>query len=217
MSVALCLLLAPLVVFGTAIPADFTRLLSTNSGDLATSDIVVPAPAKFTSPSDQNQVIATVGRGVQNYTCSGGSWVSIGAVASLYDIAPVVDFTHLPIQTISSMLPKMALKLLPFPTRVGPRVDIHHYFVNMPNTTAASPKFESATSSVILKKLDSVDAPNKATDVAWLQLEALPGQNGLASYVYRLYTSGGQPPSKCTVEGSLISVQYASMYFFTKP
>jgi hypothetical protein len=44
----------------------------------------VPLPSNQTTlsvPSGQKTTIVTVGRGVQNYTCTSGAWVSVGALA----------------------------------------------------------------------------------------------------------------------------------------
>lgn len=40
-----------------------------------------PNQSNLTMPAGQSVTIATVSRGVQNYTCTGGTWVSNGALA----------------------------------------------------------------------------------------------------------------------------------------
>lgn len=48
------------------------------------SNFTLPLPANqtvLTMPPGQEVTIATVSRGVQNYTCTNGAWVSAGALA----------------------------------------------------------------------------------------------------------------------------------------
>ena len=46
-----------------------------------TSSIPVPVPSGLTVPAGQNVSLITVGRGIQNYTCTNGTYVSAGALA----------------------------------------------------------------------------------------------------------------------------------------
>ncbi len=47
----------------------------------STSGIPVPVPKGLSVPSGQNTSLITVGRGVQNYTCTKGVYLNIGALA----------------------------------------------------------------------------------------------------------------------------------------
>jgi len=96
-----------------------------------------------------------------------------------------------------------------------------HYFINNPiaNGTGTSPVFDFRSGSqkgdpnafVTLKKTGSIAAPTGSNDVAWLELQQVQGD--LASFVFRVSTSGGQPSASCK-GAETSSVKYAAEYWF---
>ncbi|OCF58363.1 hypothetical protein L486_04396 [Kwoniella mangroviensis CBS 10435] len=178
--------------------------------------------AGLSLPSGQTVSNIAVGRGIQNYTCTSGTYASAGALANLFDVSCLYTLTSGFIDpiTISGLLPKMAFSALSFPEAGKLPIAIHHEFVATPGSStpgAISPEFSTATDKVILSKVASANAPtDPTTNVPWLQLAALDGQGTLSRSVFRLNTFKGQPPTSCSTEGEQLSVQYASMYFFTK-
>lgn len=56
-------------------PADTTGC------DIAAVRLTLPSGPELAVPSGQKLLLATVGTGVQNYTCNDGVWVSAGALA----------------------------------------------------------------------------------------------------------------------------------------
>lgn len=180
--------------------------------------ITAPLPTDQTllsQPSDQSLLAVTVGRGIQNYTCSNGAYASDGALANLYDASCVYELTKrfADAATISTLLPEFAYSALDYPDKSRLPAIIHHSFVN--TAAGLSPKFARTTSNayVIAQKAGTLNSPQNATiDVPWLELNGTEGT--LAKTVFRLETVNGQPPSSCTVEGAPLSVQYAAMYFF---
>ncbi|WVW79694.1 hypothetical protein I302_101664 [Kwoniella bestiolae CBS 10118] len=189
------------------------------------SNITVPlsSVAGLSVPSGQVVSAIAVGRGVQNYTCSNGTYASAGALANLFDVSCLYTLTSgfIDPNTISGLLPKMAFSALSFPD-AGSKIPlaIHHQFVATPGSTtkgAISPEFSTGSDHVILSKIAGVNAPSDSTtNVPWLQLGALEGQGTLSKSVFRTNTFKGQPPTSCTAEGEPLSVQYATMYFFTE-
>ncbi|KAK8861282.1 hypothetical protein IAR55_002101 [Kwoniella newhampshirensis] len=152
-------------------------------------------------PGGQKLSTITVGRGVQNYTCTSGTYVTAGAVANLFDLSCLFSGSkgRLDPTAISSLLSKMAYSAIPYPLTGDLSVVIHHFFVDTPG------------------KVASVNDPSRPSlNVPWLQLAGIDGQGTLAKSVYRLDTVGGQPPDSCDKEGQDLSVQYAAMYYLTK-
>lgn len=72
-----------------AAPTTLASLQTSNFGDLTRSlpqkcslqRFAIPVPAGLTLTTGEAPVLATVGRGTQNYTCTAGKFVSAGAVA----------------------------------------------------------------------------------------------------------------------------------------
>ncbi|KAL1410123.1 hypothetical protein Q8F55_004126 [Vanrija albida] len=188
------------------------------------ASFVVPLPdgqTNLTLPADQQLTIATVSRGVQNYTCTNGIWVSSGALANLYDVGALLEATA-PVasgQKVTDGLSPLFLAAQPFPAD-SPTPSLKHEFVATPDAVAAiSPRFFDPVtgSSVTLNKVGAINSPDNSTaDISWLQLEAIGGQGDLASTVYRLQTAGGQLTGPCKIEGNVRSVDYAAMYYFLK-
>nr|KIR44154.1 hypothetical protein I312_06643 [Cryptococcus bacillisporus CA1280] len=146
-------------------------------------------------------IVRTLPQSCSNYTCNSGAYVSIGALANLFDVTCLYALTAGGIDPsfINSILPKM---------------------IDMPGSTSAgsiSPEFVTDTDRVLVSKAATLDDPyNAAINVPWLELVAVESQGTYAKCVFRTNTFQGQPPSSCTTENAEISVQYASMYWFTK-
>jgi len=180
-------------------------------------NIRVPlAGVNLTVPAGQNTSIITLGRGVQNYTCENGTFVSVGAVANLFDVSCFFDVQELNATDLSAVLPPLALNFLPQQDIFGLPVLIKHFFIDLPGATAASPGFFSASNHVVGAKVGDVKSPiNSTRDVDWLDLAAVANQGTLAKSVFRINTAGGQPPTSCAQQGQNLSVEYAAMYWFT--
>jgi hypothetical protein len=160
-----------------------------------------------------------LGVGVQNYTCSAGTYTSVGAVATLFDISCLFGTPEF--STVQD-----DIMSLPAPVRNGivaaasrtPLLLAYHYFITNPVTgTGINPKFAQAANggasfTTLSKKgdLKSADAAN----VDLLQLSTIAGD--WASTVFRVDTKDGQPPASCTVGSADISVPYAAKYWFFK-
>ncbi|KAK4690048.1 hypothetical protein P7C73_g74, partial [Tremellales sp. Uapishka_1] len=221
-SLVSCLALPALAApFGPSGPRgsapNFASLLASASTGCSTSGLTVPLSGQTTLalPSGQAVSMVTTGRGIQNYTCTGGAYVSVGAVANLYDVSCLLANSSWCEDDLNTVLPTLAFNALSFPDTSGLPVKVHHFFTT--STGTLSPEFATASDHVIASKTASLASPNStATDVAWLQLTAIAGQGTLAQSVYRLETVNGQPPTSCTTEGTLLSVQYAAMYYFTE-
>jgi hypothetical protein len=159
---------------------------------------------------------------LKNYTCqnSSASPVSIGAIASLYNVSCIAASNS----ALLSQLPNLALQksVTTVLSILPPGVDLsgHHFFSN-PTT----PVFDLDVGTVhlgvvVAKKVASSPAPSSAPtsngtgNVPWLYLEASDGTVGSIKAVYRLNTAGGQPPNTCENSPAQFSVQYAAEYWF---
>ncbi|PFH61301.1 hypothetical protein XA68_17718 [Ophiocordyceps unilateralis] len=165
-----------------------------------------------------------VGRGTQNYTCSGsGSSApkAAGAVATLFDASCVaVMFPDL-----LDRIPGMAVHLdSGDQDKSGSRVLEEsgvHFF-----TDSSTAFFDLDTSSRDLgkapcSKLSSAEAPELAARgrkgekaVTWLRLQAKDGATDGIKEVYRVSTAGGSPPATCEGMPANFEVQYAAVYWF---
>ncbi|WWC87564.1 uncharacterized protein L201_002454 [Kwoniella dendrophila CBS 6074] len=178
----------------------------------------------LTVPNNERVSRISVGRGIQNYTCTQGNYVSAGALANLFDVSCVYTMSAniIDSKTVDKLLPQVAYSALSYPYSGQLPIAIHHEFVDTPGSSTAgsiSPKFYTSigTENVIVKKINGVNDPiNPSINVPWLQLGALENQGTLSKSVFRLNTYKGQPPSSCTKEGEQLSVEYAAMYWFTK-
>jgi len=166
-------------------------------------------------------VLVTVSRGIQNYTCSNGIFESVGALADLFDASCILtqagNGNGTEAALLSQTLPILAFNALSFPDALL-HPDAHHEFIDTPGSSVAgaiSPKFFlNNGTDVVGVKNGSINAPDAARDVTWLQLTAQAGQGDLAKTVYRINTVGGQPTASCNISGETISVPYAAMYWF---
>ncbi|OWZ26638.1 hypothetical protein C356_06875 [Cryptococcus neoformans c45] len=204
--------------------ASSLNIARTLSQSCSVSSIPVPLGDQMTLAISDDEVSSMIaaGRGIQNYTCISGAYVSTGALANLFDVTCLYALTAGKIDPsiISSILPKMAFVALEYPNTDDLSVTIHHLFVDTPGSISAgsiSPEFVTDTDRVLVSKTATLDDPyNAAINVPWLKLVGVEGQGTYAKSVFRINTFQGQPPSLCTTENEKISVQYASMYWFTK-
>ncbi|KIR52204.1 hypothetical protein I315_05154 [Cryptococcus gattii Ru294] len=146
-------------------------------------------------------IVRTLPQSCSNYICISGAYASIGALANLFDV------TCLYALTAGSIDPSFSNSILP-------------NMVDTPGSTSAgsiSPELVTDTDRVLVSKVTTLDDPyNAAINVPWLKLVAVGSQGTYAKSVFRINTFQGKPPSSCTTENKEISVQYASMYWFTK-
>ncbi|KAJ7800624.1 hypothetical protein B0H14DRAFT_2529358 [Mycena olivaceomarginata] len=194
--------------------------------DCDTSKAVIDLPANQTAlvgPAT-GPLFILLGVGIQNYTCSGTTFASIGAVASLFDISCLYHKEFATVQTTAFNIWENAAPDVPA-TAIGrpvgaPHLDGFHYFVTSPSGTGISPKWDftsrkfagNATAFVLGAKTGDILAPtDPATNIDWLQLAAVQGE--LASEIFRVDTVGGQPPTSCVAGDAPISVKYTSKYY----
>ncbi|GFZ42886.1 hypothetical protein JCM24511_00604 [Saitozyma sp. JCM 24511] len=198
---AICTIAAP------ASPSNLVYAARAVQGGCSTSNLSVPLPSGQTTlsvPTGQQTIYATTGRGIQNYTCTDGAWVSVGALANLYDTSCFFDF--FPDQTSGRALTELAYEYLDYPDQSGLPVKLHHFFVNTPNATSGvSAEFASATDHTVFSKTGSLNASDAITDVPWLELTAIAGQGTLAKTAFRLDTVGGQPPASYAANSFLMA------------
>jgi hypothetical protein len=153
-------------------------------------------PSTLTPPGDHDQlVLIALGQGTQNYTCAGetATPASIGAVAELFNASCAV--------AQKTSLGSVAEDA----NAVG-----QHFVVD--NTT---PEFDIiGLGNTQLKKNQSAPAPNAATDVPWLKLNAVNTNTAVRS-IYRLNTQGGVAPATCAGQaaGAVVQVQYEAQYW----
>ncbi|KAI9889450.1 MAG: hypothetical protein M1814_005313 [Vezdaea aestivalis] len=181
-------------------------LPQTNSGT------ELPAP-----PAGLTLKFITLGRGVQNYTCASASAtpVAIGAIAKLYDGKPLVQYSQSVFNAITSA--SSHLSLPPGADTLIPTLG-NHYF-----DAAGVPTFDLGRGGLLkAAKSAAVDAPasaDKGPDgtgaVPWLYLTAKPGAGSVnLAAVYRVVTSGGAAPSSCAGQPGVVSIDYATQYWF---
>ncbi|KAL5444077.1 hypothetical protein PMIN06_008499 [Paraphaeosphaeria minitans] len=153
-------------------------------------------PSKLTPPGDHNQlVLIALGQGTQNYTCTNETAVpaSVGAVADLFNALCAVSH-----KTSLGSVAEDA-------NAVG-----QHFFLD--NTT---PEFDIiGLGNTQLKKAEADPAPNAATDVPWLKLDATNTNTAVRS-IYRLDTKGGVAPATCAGQaaGAVVQVNYEAQYW----
>ncbi|KAJ7458195.1 hypothetical protein FB451DRAFT_1046898 [Mycena latifolia] len=189
-----------------------------------TSTAVMDLPAgqtQLVSPTTPPLFIL-LGVGIQNYTCSGTTFASIGAVASLFDISCILDHPS-DFSTIQQRaFDRWAVEGPDVPaSSIGAdiKTPTSHFFVTSPSGTGLSPEwdFTSVTGNpndfVIGAKVGDIPDPtgDPAFNIDWLALNAVEGQ--LASQIFRIDTVGGQPPVSCVAGDPDIQVKYTSKYY----
>ncbi|KIR40052.1 hypothetical protein I307_04848 [Cryptococcus deuterogattii 99/473] len=150
------------------------------------------------SDGEVSSMIA-VGRGIQNYTCTSGVYVSIGALANLFDVTCFYALTAGSIDPsfINSILPKMMFVVLDHPNTDDVPVAFDHLFVI---NFYRKPEFVTDTDRVLVSKAATLDDPyNAAINVPWLKLVAVESQGTYAKSVFRINTFQGQPPSSVSI------------------
>ncbi|KAJ6491194.1 hypothetical protein C8R45DRAFT_196806 [Mycena sanguinolenta] len=184
-------------------------------------------------PTGQTQLVAPttaarfilLGVGIQNYTCSGTTFASIGAVASLFDTTCLLvnpsDFNTLPTRAFDHwFLAGADTSASDIGAEIHvPVLDGFHFFVESPSGTGLSPEwdFSSITGNpndfVIGAKVGDLPDPtgDPSFDIDWLQLSAVEGD--LASQIFRIDTVGGQPPASCVAGDPDIQVKYVAKYW----
>ncbi|RDA89035.1 hypothetical protein CP532_0677 [Ophiocordyceps camponoti-leonardi (nom. inval.)] len=166
-----------------------------------------------------------VGRGTQNYTCSGPSSsapVAAGAVAKLFDASCLAVLYP----NLLERIPAMAVLLdagneeqgQPGGTSSVLEESGVHFF-----TDRSTAYFDLDTSTRDLgkapcSKVNSAEAPATAARgrrgekaVAWLQLRAKDGATDGIKQVYRLATAGGSAPATCEGMPASFEVPYAAV------
>ncbi|KAG9240443.1 hypothetical protein BJ878DRAFT_546244 [Calycina marina] len=179
-------------------------------------------------PTGLSLKYATIGRGVQNYTCVNSTAqaipVAIGALAVLYDITAQVLLDP---ANISSMVDTAAnmpastfiLRNMPLDIpAVGTYPVIGEHFFQ----ADATPTFDLFVvgKRAFCKLTTKINAPETSSmgidgtgSVAWLSLAAEAPSVGIAQ-VYRVLTAGGNAPPTCAGQAANISILYSAAYHF---
>lgn len=199
------------------------------------------SPTPLPSPSSGLKLShVAVGRGTQNYTCSGlaatESPKALGAVATLFNATCAAANSP----SLLYDTPAIALQYdIPTATSALEAYSVllsgHHYFTNgstpffnldtadhnwgvvaaQKEASVSAPSSDSGAAAAVNKKLteDGVDGAENGS-CAWLQLAARD-EPGLAwKEVYRLNTAGGNAPDTCEGIDGDFEVQYAATYWF---
>ncbi|KAI0346691.1 hypothetical protein BDW22DRAFT_1369432 [Trametopsis cervina] len=175
--------------------------------------------------------------GTQNYTCTQtNNFTNVGAVAELFDVSCLVNsdiFTEIqvPLFNAWNTFPSMTIQdfIGFFHAHNPPEVLAQHFFIPNPVTgtglsptwdfrSSGNPKFVGVEDALFVGQgVGNIPAPNKTTDVAWLDVANIgKGKGGrIADEVFRTDTIGGQPPTSCTFgQTPDIQVKYVSKYWF---
>lgn len=202
-----------------------------------------PNPTPLPSPAS-GLVLShvAVGRGTQNYTCSGADASSTptakGAVATLFNAtcqaARSPDLLYqTPSIALAYQVPDAQSALAAYDILMSG----HHYFLDDTTPFFNLDTADHSYGTVACKKNAAANAPaansssplksNVAAgtdgtdngDVPWLKLDSVQDESGYTwKEVYRLNTAGGQPPKTCAGIDGDFTVQYAATYWFwTEP
>jgi len=166
-----------------------------------------------TVDSNATPLFVTLGVGVQNYTCQNGAYVSIGAVAQLFDISCLAG------TDIFESIQDFAVDSYTGSTDVKLNFDGHdiypiifHDFISFGSGIAPRFNLVETGQFTTLKKTGSITSPQGKENVDWLELSEVDGD--LAKWVYRTDTVRGQPPASCDNGSPTISINYAAKYWF---
>ena len=167
--------------------------------------------------------IITVGRGLQNYTCASSNAtdkpVAIGAVATLFNLDKLLSyFAPAEGQAFLNQIPAFMLSLPreAADNSIIPKAGLHYFDASGTPTFNLS---ESKNGFLVGNKTGDIRAPSNSIRgaygaVDWLSLDAKPGSHNL-SRVYRTVTAAGSPPPSCEgQQASVISIEYAALYYF---
>ncbi|USP80311.1 hypothetical protein yc1106_07585 [Curvularia clavata] len=191
------------------------------------SNVKLPAaPTPLADPAQGSSLRhIAIGRGTQNYTCSGLSKSdapkAVGAVASLFNVT--CDAARLNVNTLAQVTNLALNYAIPSSPEAEQRLSGHHQF-----TAAGVPLFMLETKEADYGRVEcAVDAKspapkdaslgtNQLGSVPWLKLNATVGKDNHWAYneVYRVHTAGGVAPKTCEgIEGSF-TVEYSAQYWF---
>ncbi|KZT51749.1 hypothetical protein CALCODRAFT_420745, partial [Calocera cornea HHB12733] len=163
----------------------------------------------------------TIGFGTQNYTCTGGKFVNVGALAQVFDISCIQELPAISANLAAAINEIQGLEGgIAFENWIAKVAQwsgfklADHYFDTSSGSLAPVFNFQvSGGDFVIGKKLqDLPDPTNPAVNVDWLQLTAVAGD--AAKFLVREQTAGGQPPASCSIENETLQVPYAAKYWF---
>ncbi|EJU04608.1 hypothetical protein DACRYDRAFT_98503 [Dacryopinax primogenitus] len=171
-------------------------------------------------PANVSIVQVTIGFGAQNYTCTQGKYVNVGAVAQVFDISCIQNLPSisaglsLAINELESVAGEGLLNFITMLAKMGGFKLADHYFDTSSGALAPVFNFQiSGGGFAIGKKLQDIPDPvNPIKNVDWLQLTAVQGD--AAKFLVREQTVGGQPPASCAVENETLQVPYAAKYWF---
>ncbi|KAL7008475.1 hypothetical protein EMMF5_001736 [Cystobasidiomycetes sp. EMM_F5] len=157
-------------------------------------------PSGVAIPAGQTPTFVALGRGVQNYTCTNGTFAKNMAVATLFDASCAVNS---PLVKLTD-LPSLAMKG-PDPTNLPTTVQScigkaklgDHFFQKLsPTAASANPVFDFSSSGhsyAAFSKASSAASPQGASNIAWLQLANVEGS--MATTGLRINTVGGVAPA----------------------
>ena len=176
-----------------------------------------------------------IGRGTQNYTCTGSDKTSapsqLGAVATLFDgsclAAQQKTDAQRALSSVVGVVKMIPLQPLQFAAWLLNRVFFwgaeeeslvigRHYFL-----ADGTPLFEFGRGGDgddwVLAKKDASGTPfvvnaNAGDDAPWLKLGRKDGRG--VQEIYRVYTAGGNAPSTCEGQEEFFEVEYAAEYWF---
>ncbi|KZO96601.1 hypothetical protein CALVIDRAFT_563680 [Calocera viscosa TUFC12733] len=191
--------------------------------NISASSLTTDLPANLTvliPPSNVSLIQVTIGFGTQNYTCTNGKYVNVGALAQVFDISCVQNLPaissalSLGINELEHIDGETILNFVTTLAKMGGFKLADHYFDTSIGTLSPVFNFQvSGGGFAIGKKLQDIPDPvNPAVNVDWLQLQAVAGD--AAKFLVREQTAGGQPPSSCSVENESLQVPYAAKYWF---
>ncbi|KAH8685886.1 hypothetical protein BGZ60DRAFT_466529 [Tricladium varicosporioides] len=219
----------------TAIASSITTkvvAVSTTSSAVVTPSATASAtptiPASGANPDLNNPDLSlqfvAIGRGVQNYTCTGAGSNStlIGAIATLFDATDIAYANEAMLHTLPPMMVNLPVESAGSIQTAAKKINLdvlgHHFF-----TADGTPTFDlTDEDSKILyaAKVMGVKAPADASKgplgtgaVDWLQLKAKATYPSVGlGEVYRVETAGGNPTA-CQSAGGF-SIPYAAEYWF---
>jgi len=216
-----------------------TEATSTASIPTSSPTTVARLPSTGSStdlPSTNNTVkFVAVGRGIQNYTCTGANAtpVALGAIAVLFDYTSIATSNETELNTLPGLAVDVPFDpFTPTPTSLAglPEATVlgHHFFAADAtptfNLTGAPSADGNGNMILFAAKTASVSAPAGAPlgpdgtgAVAWLQLEAkttVPAEISVGvKEVYRVETAGGNPDLVC-LDSNVMTIDYAAEYWF---
>ena len=189
---------------------------------LSTEQLQEEQPTLNGLPSNSNVTLfaATLGVGVQNYTCNGTEFVQSvkgsGAEALLFDITELLKSGAENVNTVAEQCSNGQCPECLEINLIG-----NHYFHFFEDKDLNTPIFNLSHAkppSVLAgTKIGDVPAPDSKDDVDWLFLT--DGNKRITQHlteVYRVDSNGGQPANglSCHKKGKELSVPYAAQYWF---